>query len=186
MTKRYGEAAGFFKGALQHPHRCVGHVLLARQGATRGWARPTARSSSLRSGCKFDPGFAEAHYFLGQLYQQQKDDVNASYQFAQAAKLAPEAEPPAQALEAFGPADDWIAKAKHGSGWGRHRSSAHGCPCRPQPRRRRAADAAAFHGYVLVERGDLKDALDVYRQAAKLDPKNAEVKAQIDEARPSR
>ncbi len=40
-------------------------------------------------------------------------------------------------------------------------------------------EAAKLHAEILVKRDNLKDALDVYRQAAALDPKDAEVKAQI-------
>ena len=69
----------------------------------RGWARSMAPSSSSRSASSSTPDFAEAHYFLGQLYKQKKDDVNASYQFVRAAELAPEADPPREALEAYGP-----------------------------------------------------------------------------------
>jgi len=39
--------------------------------------------------------------------------------------------------------------------------------------------AAVLHGDILVQRGSLKDALDVYKQALALQPKNADVQAKI-------
>jgi len=115
---------------------------------------------------------------LGQLYQQQKDDVNASYQYAQAAKLAPGAEPPAQALDAFGSAGDWMAKAKTALAGGDTEVALTDVLVARNVDEK-SAEAAALHGQVLVERGDLKDALEVYRQAAKLNPKDAQIKAQV-------
>jgi tetratricopeptide (TPR) repeat protein len=107
---RWAEGAGYFKGALQiRSDASDSYYWLAK--AYQGLGDVDSAIQQLEIGLKFDPGFAEAHYFLGQLFQQQKDDVNASYQYAQAAKLAPGAEPPAQALDAFGTVGDWIAKA---------------------------------------------------------------------------
>ncbi len=132
----------------------------------------------LEIGVKFDPGFAEAHYFLGQLYKQNKDDVNASYQFVRAAELAPEADPPREAVEAYGPAATWIEKARKSLAAGTTEDALNSILI-ARNLDKKSFEAAKLHGEILVKRASLKDALDVYRQAAALDPKNAEVKAQI-------
>jgi tetratricopeptide (TPR) repeat protein len=175
--KRWTEAAGYFKGGLLiRSDASDTYYWLAK--AYQGLDDHDAAIKQLEIALQFDPGFAEAHYFLGQLYQQDKDDVNASYQYAQAVKLAPGAEPPAQALDAYGPVGDWIAKAKAALSIGDTELALTDVLV-ARNIDEKSAEAAKLHGRVLVERGDLKDALEVYRQAAKLSPSDAEIKAQV-------
>jgi tetratricopeptide (TPR) repeat protein len=175
--KRWAEGAGYFKGALQiRSDSSDTYYWLAK--AYQGLGDTDSAIKQLEIGLQFDPGFAEAHYFLGQLFQQKKDDVNASYQYAQASKLAPGAEPPAQALDAYGTSGDWVSKAKAALAAGDTEVALTDVLV-ARNLDEKSVEAAAFHGRVLVERGDLKDALEVYRAAVKLDPANAEIKAQV-------
>jgi tetratricopeptide (TPR) repeat protein len=104
--------------------------------------------------------------------------VNASYQIAQAVKLAPGADQPQQALEAYGPASDWIAKSNKALN-DNDVEAALKYVLVARNLDDKSFDAAKLHGSILVQRGDLKDALDVYKEAAKLNPKDAGVKAEI-------
>jgi tetratricopeptide (TPR) repeat protein len=175
--KNYSEAAANFKAALQlRRDSSDSYYQLAK--ALQGLGATDDAIHQLEIGLQFDPGFAEARYFLGQLYQQKKDDVNASYQFAQAVKLAPGSDPPRQALDAYGSASEWIDKAKKALASG----EIEGALTDVLVARNlddKSFEAAKLHGQILVKRGNPKDALDVFQQAAKLNPKDAEVQAQI-------
>jgi tetratricopeptide (TPR) repeat protein len=175
--KRYSDAAGFFKAAL-FMRRDASDTYYQLARALDGLGATDDAIAQLEIGIQFDPGFAEAHYFLGQLYQKKKDDVNASYQIAQAVKLAPSADQPQQALEAFGPASDWIAKANKALN-DNDVEAALKFVLVARNLDEKSFDAAKLHGSILVQRGDLKDALEVYKAAAKLNPKDAGVKAEI-------
>ena len=175
--KRFDDAAGFFKAALViRKDASDTYYQLAK--ALQGMGEIDGAIQQLEIGVKFDPGFAEAHYFLGQLYKQNKDDVNASYQFVRAAELAPEADPPREAVEAYGPAATWIEKARKSLAGGSTEDALNSILI-ARNLDKKSFEAAKLHAEILVKRANLKDALDVYREAAALDPKNAEVKAQI-------
>jgi len=180
--KDYGAAAGYFKGALViRKDASDTYYQLAK--ALDGMGETDGAIHQLEIAVQFDPGFAEAHNFLGELYKDKKDDVNASYEFARAAELAPDADPPREALEEFGPASKWIgqARAKFASG------DIEGALTSILVARnldKKSFEAAKVHAEILVRRQSLKDALDVYRQASALDPKNTEVKAQISALEP--
>jgi tetratricopeptide (TPR) repeat protein len=175
--KRYSDAAGFFKAAL-FMRRDASDTYYQLARALDGLGATDDAIAQLEIGLQFDPGFAEAHYFLGELYQKKKDDVNASYQIAQAVKLAPGADQPQQALEAYGPASDWIAKSNKALN-DNDVEAALKYVLVARNLDDKSFDAAKLHGSILVQRGDLKDALDVYKEAAKLNPKDAGVKAEI-------
>ena len=175
--KRYSDAAGFFKGAL-HIRSDASDSYYQLAHALHGLGDTEDAIQQLQLGLQFDPSFAEAHYYLGQLYKEKKDDVNASYQFAQAVKLAPGADPPLQALDAYGPASDWIAKARSALGAGDIETALTDILV-ARNLDEKSFEAAKLHGEIAVQRGDLKDALDIYRQAAALNPKDAGVQAEI-------
>ena len=175
--KRFDDAAGFFKAALVI-RKDASDTYYHLGKALQGMGEIDGAIQQLEIGVKFDPGFAEAHYFLGQLYKQNKDDVNASYQFVRAAELAPEADPPREAVEAYGPAATWIEKARKSLAAGTTEDALNSILI-ARNLDKKSFEAAKLHGEILVKRASLKDALDVYREAAALDPKNAEVKAQI-------
>jgi tetratricopeptide (TPR) repeat protein len=175
--KRYSEAAGFLKGALGI-RRDASDTYYQLAHAYQELGDIDGAITQLETALQFDPGFAEAHFFLGELYQQKKDDVNASYQFKQAVDLAPGAEPPRQALDAYGPATDWIAKAKANLANGDNSAAVNDILI-ARNLDPTSFDAAKLHGQIILQSGDIKGALAVYLEAAKLNPKDAEVQAQI-------
>jgi len=108
--KQYADAAGYFKGALGIRNDSSDtYYGLAK--AYQALGDVDSAIEQLNFALQFDPGFAEAHYYLGQLYQSKHDDVNAAYQYKKAAELAPDADPPKQALDAYGTAASWVSKA---------------------------------------------------------------------------
>jgi tetratricopeptide (TPR) repeat protein len=177
QQRDFADAAGNFKAALRiRSDASDSYYNLAK--AYQGLGDPDAAIQQLEIALQFDPGFAEAHYFLGTLYQQKKDDVNASYQFAQAVKLSPNADPPRQALDAYGSANDWISKATEALGTGDVETALNDILVARNLDANSFA-AAKLHGEILVQRGNLKDALDVYKQAAALNSQDPEVNAAI-------
>lgn len=179
LDKRYDEAVGNFKEALRiRSDASDTYYFLAE--AYRGLDDSEAALRNLEIAVTFDPGFAQAHYLMGEIYLAKKDEVNASYSFYQAAKYAPEAEPPQQALEQFGPATDWLKKAKAKQSSGDTAGALHDILV-ARNLDPKSVDAAKFHAALLEASGKLKDALDVYKQALTLAPKDAALKAKVAE-----
>lgn len=175
--KRYADSAGYFKAALQiRSDASDTYYSLAKD--YQGLGDADAAIQQLNIAVQFDPGYAEAHYLLGELYQGKQDLVNATAEYSQAASDAPTADPPKQALESFGPASDWVAKAQEALGTGDTDTAltdaqiAINLDASNFP-------AAKLKGQILVERGSLKDALTAYQAAALLNPKDAEVQQAI-------
>jgi tetratricopeptide (TPR) repeat protein len=175
--KRYEEAAGFFKAAIAiRKDASDSYYQLAK--SLQGMGEIDGAIQQLEIGIQFDPSFAEAHFLLGELYKAKKDEVNASSEFVRAAELAPDADEPRQMVESYGPAEKWTAKATSALAAG-DIEGALTAVLVARNLDKNSFDAAKLHAEILIKRANLKDALDVYREAAKLDPKNAEVKAQI-------
>jgi tetratricopeptide (TPR) repeat protein len=176
---QYDQAAGYFKASLRiRGDASDTYYQLAK--ALKGIGEIDGAIQNLEMAITFDPGFAEAHYFLGELYKIKKDDVNASYQFVQASKLAPTADQPRQAVEAFGPASKWLADARTKSAAG-DLEGALTAVLIARNLDDKNFDAALLHAQILEKRSDPKSALSVYREALKLQPNNAAVKAKISE-----
>lgn len=176
-SRRYEEAVGYFKGALRIRKSAADTYYLLAQ-SFEGLREYDEALKNLDIAKQFDKKFAEAWYLAGQIYMKQDDKVNASYQFRQAATIAPDAEQPQEALAGFGPASDWIARAEVALKAGDVEQALEDAliAANLEPEN---VDALKQHGKVLVVRGDLKGALQVYRNAAKLDQKDAQLKAEI-------
>jgi tetratricopeptide (TPR) repeat protein len=175
--KRYSDSAGFLKAALRI-RKDASDTYYQLAHALRGLGDVDSAITQLEIGLQFDPGFAQAHYYLAELYKQQGDLVNASYQYKKAVDLAPSATPPQKALKALGSASDWLNKAKSKMASG-DKDAALNAVLISRNLDPKSYPAAKFHGDLLVQRDQLKDALDVYRQAAAIQPKNAEMKALV-------
>lgn len=177
--QRYEDAVGYFKGA-QRIRKDASDTYLNLARALRGLQDYDGAISNLEFALAFDPSFAEAHYTLGQVYEQKDDKVNASYHYFQAANLAPDEELPQEALAAFGPSSDWIARSRSeleaGSVEEALDSALIAANLNPK-----SVEAIKAHGEVLMARKDFRDALDVYRKGLKLDPKDAAIVAAIAE-----
>lgn len=177
--QRYEEAVGYFKGA-QRIRKDASDTYLNLARALRGMKDYDSAISNLEFALAFDPGFAEAHYTLGQVYEEKGDKVNASYHFFQAARLAPDDELPQEALAAFGPSTDWVARAQKqleaGSLEEALTSALIASNLDPE-----SIGAIKVHAKILMAREDFGDALDVYRKGLKIDPKDAAIVAAIAE-----
>jgi tetratricopeptide (TPR) repeat protein len=179
---KYPEAAGYFKASLRI-RKDASDTYYRLAQALFGMGDKEGALQNLEIAVQFDPSFADAHYLMGRIYRDKKDDVNASFEFSRAAVLAPTAEEPKAALAQFGTAASWIQKARTAQTSGDIEKAlvavlvARNLDSKSLP-------AAKLHAEILVKRGDRKDALDVYRQALVLDPKDAAVKAKIAELEP--
>ena len=175
--KRYDDAAGFLKAALViRKDSSDTYYLLAK--TLQGMGETDGAIQQLELGLKFDPGFAEAHFLLGELYREKKDDVNASFEFVRATELAPDADPPREAVESYGPASKWLDKSRSSLAAGDIEAALTSVLI-ARNLDAKSLDAAKLHAEILVKRNNLKDALDVYRQASTLDSADAVVKSQI-------
>jgi tetratricopeptide (TPR) repeat protein len=175
--KRFADSAGYFKAALQiRSDASDTYYSLAKD--YQGLGDADAAIQQLNIAVQFDPGYAEAHYLLGELYQGKQDIVNATAEYSKAASDAPTADPPKQALESFGPASDWVTKAQQALGTGDTDTALTDAQIAINLDASNFA-AAKLKGQILVERGSLKDALAAYQAAALLNPKDAEVKQAI-------
>jgi tetratricopeptide (TPR) repeat protein len=175
--KRYAEAAGFFKGALGI-RRDSSDTYYQLAKAYQGLGDVDSAITQLAMGLQFDPGFAEAHYYLGQLYKLKKDDVNASFQFKQAVDLAPGADQPLQELQSYGPSSDWVKKANDALAAGNLDQAIIDAEV-ARNLDPTSFGAAALDAQLLIKKGDLRGALAVAIQAGKLDPKDVAMQAQI-------
>ncbi len=176
-TKQYEEAVGRFKEALRirdDASDTYYHLALAY----RGLGEDDAAIDQLQLALAFDPSFDAGNYLLGQIYLDRKDLVNASYHFHTASVSAPESEQVQQALDKIGTAASWYGKAQSQFKAGDVDTAVESILIARNLDPENAG-YAKLHGQILVARKDLTDALDVYLQAAKLEPKDAKVQAQI-------
>jgi len=179
----YSQAAGYFKASIALRNDASDtYYQLAH--ALNGLGDTDGAIQQLEMALQFDPNYPDVYYFMGQLYQKKHDDVNASYDFAKAASLAPTAPQPKQALAAFGTAASWVSKAQTAKAAGDIETALTDVLV-ARNLDAKSVVAAELHGDILVQRGDPKDALDVYRQALALDPKNAEIQGKIAQVTPA-
>lgn len=176
-TKQYEEAAGYFKGALRI-RKDASDTYYGLALALQGMEEPDEAMRQLETALAFDPSYAQAHFLMGQLYLEDGDKVNGSYHLHEATRIAPDAAPPREALAALGTPEEWQGKAKKALAAGDFKTAVSSILIARNIDPENAS-SAVLHAQILVKRGALKDALDVYKQAAKLDPKDAAVKAAI-------
>lgn len=173
--KEYDQAAGSFKAALRirsdssDTYYQLAHALQAL-GDTDGAIQQVGMAVT------FDPSFAEAHYYLGQLFQSKQDQVNASFEFRNAANQAPGNNPPQQALAAMGTAASWVSKAKASFSAGDLSSALNSALVAGNidPTNK---DAAAL--LQQIDAANPKAMLDAYTAIALRDPTNAVVQQRI-------
>lgn len=173
---RFEDAIGYFKSSLRIKKDASDtYYYLAR--AYFGIDEYDAAEEQLMTALAFDPNFAQAHFLLGQIYAKQKDDINAAIHYQLAAELAPDADPPAEALASYGTVEERIAAAEKALADGDTDSALHealmATAIAPK-----SVDALLVHAKVLGARKDYKGALQVYASALKLDPANAEAKTE--------
>jgi len=175
--QEYEQAAGYFKAALRiRKDASDTYLNLAR--ALRGLGDYDSAVSNLEFALAFDPGFAEAHYTLGQVYEQKGDKVNASYHYFQAANLEPEAELPQEALATFGDPASWVAKADKQLADGAVEEALDSALI-ARNLDPKSVEAVKVHSKVLLARQDFADALEVLRKGLEIDSKDAALLASI-------
>lgn len=178
QEKDYNQAIGHLKAALRirndasDTYYYLGQAFYM-QGET------DAAIKQIRTALQFDPNFVKAHYLLGQIYMEQKDLINASYEYHKVAELLPENPEAKKDLEQFGKPADLVKEAQTLMSTDIEAALEKILIARnldPE-----SAQAAVVHGQILVKRGDGKDALDVYKEALKLDPKNVQIQKIVKE-----
>jgi len=175
--QEYEQAAGYFKAALRiRKDASDTYLNLAR--ALRGLGDYDSAVSNLEFALAFDPGFAEAHYTLGQVYEQKGDKVNASYHYFQAANLEPEAELPQEALATFGEPASWVPKADKQLADGAIEEALDSALI-ARNLDPKSVEAVKVHSKVLIARNDFADALEVLRKGLEIDAKDASLLAAI-------
>lgn len=175
--QQYEEAAGYFKGALRiRKDASDTYVGLAR--ALRGLDDVDGAIENAEIAIDFDPSFAEAHYLLGQLFQQKGDDVNASARFYEAARLEPDGDEAQEALAGYGPASDWVARATKSLEEGDVEAALTSALV---ARNLDPADVVPvrLHTKILIEREDVKGAIEVARQGLALKKNDPELTKQL-------
>jgi len=183
--QKYEAAAGYFKAALRiRKDASDTYLNLAR--ALRGLEDYDSAIQNLEYALSFDPGFAEAHYTLGQVYEQKGDKVNASYYYYQAARLEPDAELPQEAIASFGPPSEWVARAESQLSEGAPDDALDSAliATNLDPKN---VDAIKVHAKVLVATEQFRDALEVLRRGLTVAKNDVEIKAsiaQIEDERP--
>jgi tetratricopeptide (TPR) repeat protein len=176
-SKQYEEAVGRFKEALRirdDASDTYYHLALAY----RGMDEDDAAIDQLQLALAFDPSFGAGNYLLGQIYLDRKDFVNASYHMRTASVSAPDSEQVKTALDTIGPASSWYDKSQSQMKAGDLDQAVESVLVARNldPEN---ADYAKAHAKILVLRKDTTDALDVYLQAARMDPKDAKVQSEI-------
>ncbi|MBI5232602.1 MAG: tetratricopeptide repeat protein [Coriobacteriales bacterium] len=175
--QEYEQAIGHFKAALRiRKDASDTYFYLARALDQSG--ETDEAMQTLENSLAFDPNFAQANYFMGELYLRKGDKVNASYHLAKAAKVAPEAKEPARELKKLGTSDEWIKRAQQ-SLKAEDLDAALDAALIATNLDPESFVAQKTHAEVILAKGNKKEALEVYRKAAKLDPDDAEVKAAI-------
>jgi tetratricopeptide (TPR) repeat protein len=110
-ARDYEAAVGNFKAALRiRKDASDTYYFLARALDRSG--DPGAAIEQLQIALAFDPNFAQARYFLGDLYKGEDDTVSAVYEYSRAVMADAEAVEPRKALKSYGTSTSWVAKAK--------------------------------------------------------------------------
>lgn len=170
--KDFQEAIGQFKSALRIRNDASDTYYYLASALYQAGDKDSALKEA-RTAVMFDTNYTVAHYLLAQIYMDQKDPINASYEYHKVLTLLPDNPQAQKDVDQFGKPADLMNEAKSMMS-----TDIEGAlekiliaenldPQNPLIR--------VVHAQILVKRGNLKDALAVYKQALKLDPKNAQV-----------
>ena len=161
-ARQYGDGLRYLKQAiLMRRDASDTYLLLAR--AYQGTGSTDKALENYKIAVKFDPNYAIARYELGMLLKKQGDLLNAAKNLRQSIAAQPGADPPIEALNAFGPAADYIAKARTGLAQNKLKTAQGDAEIAlaidPQD-----VTAAMLYGQILEKSGQKAKALEVYRQ----------------------
>ena len=147
--------------------------------------RDDAAMKQLDAALAFDPGYAEAHYLMGELYMDQSDKINAAVHFRAAADASPDQDLPQEALASLGSADEALAAGQELVKKNQVRKAI------DQALLARALDpkslkAVLFHADLLVRSKEASAAAKAYQDALELSPKNATATAALAKLQPKK
>jgi tetratricopeptide (TPR) repeat protein len=170
--ERHDESVGFFKQALRI-RRDASDTYYHLSLAFLGLDEIDGATENLEIAISFDPNYAEAQYQLGQILVSDGDLVKGSFHLRQAADIAPDADPPQEALEAIGAYEEWYGKAEAAYDDGDVEQALHDVQIARNldPTQ---MDAILLHARLLEESGQPDEALLVYQDALELDPEHEE------------
>lgn len=174
--KDYPAAVGYFKEALRiRGDASDTYYYLAIALDNAGHADDAIKQ--LLTAIAFDPNFAQAQYYLGELYLKKGDKASASEHYRKAASVDPEAPEPQRALARMGTAGDLITKARglEATDVGAAADLAI-IATNVDPK---SLEAWKTRGRLLSLKHDAAGALAAYEEASKIAPQDAEVKTAV-------
>jgi tetratricopeptide (TPR) repeat protein len=176
--ERFEESVGFFKEALRI-RRDASDTYYHMALAFLGLDEKEAAIENLQIALSFDPNYAEANYQLGLIYANDGDVVRGSYHLRLAADIAPDADPPQEALESLGTYEDWYADAVEAADAGDLEKALQDVQVARNldPTQ---MEAILLHAQLLEENEQPDQALKVYYEALELDPENEEALAAVE------
>jgi len=172
--KLYEDAASNFKEALRY-RRDASDTHYALAVALRELGNDNSYRESLENALLFDPKMPEANLDYGKILLAEGDIAGAAEHFRTAADEAPLAEPPLEALDELGTAEERIAKAKQVAKTSTKKAVVEArvaVALDPQ-----SLDALVLLGELQEKVGSEKKAVAAYRKALAIDPENAAAKA---------
>jgi tetratricopeptide (TPR) repeat protein len=174
--KDYAKAIGFFKEALRiRGDASDTYYYLAIALDNAGQLDDAIKQ--LLTATAFDPSFAQAQYYLGELYLRKGDKASASEHYRKAVSTDPEAPEPQRALAKLGSASELLTKARGLATTDLGAAiDAAVIACNVEPE-----DPAAWklRAQLLLQNHDSQGALSAYEEALKIAPEDPEVKAAI-------
>jgi Tfp pilus assembly protein PilF len=166
--KRYTDAIGYFNAAIRIRKDASDSYLRLAQ-AYHGSGDDVSAMKQVDIALQFDPKYAEAHYFRGELYVAKGDQVNAAWDFRAAIDNAPTQKDPQVALDALGTFDKWYAAAQSAFS-SSDLSAAVDAVSIARSINPKSYEAAMLHGRILDQRGQAADAVEAYTIALKIKP----------------
>ncbi len=176
--KNYEDAVGYLKGALRI-RRADSDTYYQLARAYRGLGEVDAALEQLDNALAFLNGnFPEALFLVGELYMEKGDEVNASAAYAQAARLAPDADPPQERLAQFGTAAERLQRSRDALDNGDIEMALNEAIIADnlEPEN---AEILKHYASVLVVRKNDKAALAIYKRVLVLTPDDTEVQDAI-------
>jgi tetratricopeptide (TPR) repeat protein len=179
--KDYAKAIGYFKEALRiRGDASDTYYYLAIALDNSGQVDDAIQQ--LLTATTFDPSFAQAQYYLGELYVRKGDKASASEHYRKAVAVDPNAPEPEKALAQLGSVSELLARARglEATDLGAAADTAK-IAINVDPE---SLDAWKLRARLLLKSGDAQGALSAYEEALKIAPGDPEVKAAIAKLRP--
>jgi tetratricopeptide (TPR) repeat protein len=180
QQKKYTDAIGYLNAAIRVNNTASDSYLLLAK-ALHGSGDDAGALKNVGIALQFDPNYAEALYFQGTLYQAAGDIADAAWDFRASLGQAPDQAEPKAALAALGTYDQWLQKGQAAYASGDLKSALADAEVARaiQPS---GFDAAMLNGEVLVKQGSYADAVEAFKVAVKVQPKDTSAAAALQNA----